>query len=682
MHYTHVDPSPYTSGTEKKKVWDLRVNFKQHKNHHALSGRTTSAPGLRSPPPHSSLLDLQLVMAMPAKPATSSIFSHSIGIPRSVNTSHTGNVDIAIGLQEPVVFLPADRRENLFGRRRPVNRNGTSVSHRASPPPQANSGGESPGSLDGDEDLPTFEQSTSGTSPAGAVLRGSVVLKLSKPTRIKQLSLVLYTASRTVWTLVPQPTVLVDAPLPTAAELEDVVYLAQHYWDFVPQDGVKRNQHAESMAKFDQSATTVVQDLYGANTAILRNEPTTVRQAQSSRTIHSGKTTLHNGLPLYAPLEEPVRKVRYPPVVSDGVLYPAGEYVFHFSTIVDSSCPETANVPNGHVKHYLAARVVRAGAFNPNVTGKLEIEICRAPPAAAEDPSSSHGVVLSRIWDERLVYSVSLDQRYVVLNEPVRLSISLLPMPGFDVMVHQIRVYALESVSYLFSTDYSIHTNDHSLRLGLVQISAPASDPQPTASSRFGTLLHPTEPTHLQCDLVMATESDRPIHALPQAYGRGRNGEKRFLEPDMVSPYIKIKHRLIVGLRVSRLDPGDEKRSHFEVKIDTPFILLSRHCVQESVNLPGYDNGETEAHHEPPTFAQALDHEIVGSPCKIVGDKAGSGSDEPVSAAAAAAASTAAAAMSATNATLSTDNNSETNSDCDGTAVVQRVDSNVYNQPA
>ncbi|PRT52794.1 Putative arrestin-related trafficking adapter C2D10.04 [Wickerhamiella sorbophila] len=621
---------------------------------------------------------------MPAQPATNSIFRHSIGIPRSVNTSHSGNVDIAIGLQEPVVFLPANRGGNLFGRRRPANRGG-SASHRASPPPQQPVSGDSSGghlrSPPSDEDLPTFEESTSASSSSGAVLRGSVVLKLSKPTRIKQLSLVLYTVSRTVWTLVPQPTVLVDAPLPTAAELEDVVYLAQHYWDFVPSEAVKRN-HQESMAKFDQSASTVIQDQYGANTAILRNEPTNVRQSKTNRVIHSSKTSLQNGLPLFAPLEEPVRKVRYPPVASDSVLYPAGEYVFHFGIIMDSSCPETSNVPNGHVKHFLAARVVRAGAFNPNVTGKLEIEVCRAPPAAAEDPSSSHGVVLSRVWDERLVYSVSLDQRYVVLNEPVRLSISLLPMPGLDVMVHQIRVYALESVSYLFSTDYSIHTNDHSLRLGLVQISAPTqnlNEDSPPSASRMGTLLHPTEPTHIQCDLVMATDSDRPIHALPQAYGRGRNGEKRFLEPDMVSPYVKIKHRLIVGLRVSRYDEGDEKRSHFEVKIDTPFVLLSRHCVQESINLPGYDSGSTDAQEDtPPTFDQALNHEIVGSPCKFVGDKDGS-AEQSLSAVAAAATATAAATASAT---VGSEASSNQSSDYDGTSVVQRVNSNVYDQPA
>jgi hypothetical protein len=64
----------------------------------------------------------------------------------------------------------------------------------------------------------------------------------------------------------------------------------------------------------------------------------------------------------------------------------------------------------------------------------------------------------------------------------------------------------------------------------------------------------------------------------------------RALYPDSNFRNIQIYHRLQVCFRISKPDPGDNnKMHHYEVVVDTPLILLSSKCNEESVQLPKYD---------------------------------------------------------------------------------------------
>jgi hypothetical protein len=62
------------------------------------------------------------------------------------------------------------------------------------------------------------------------------------------------------------------------------------------------------------------------------------------------------------------------------------------------------------------------------------------------------------------------------------------------------------------------------------------------------------------------------------------------LAPDSNFRHIQVNHRLQVCFRISKPDPKDDfKMHHYEVVVDTPLILVSAKCNEESVQLPEYD---------------------------------------------------------------------------------------------
>lgn len=64
----------------------------------------------------------------------------------------------------------------------------------------------------------------------------------------------------------------------------------------------------------------------------------------------------------------------------------------------------------------------------------------------------------------------------------------------------------------------------------------------------------------------------------------------RALYPDSNFRHIQIYHRLQVCFRISKPDPDDHyKMHHYEVVVDTPLILLSSNCNEDSIQLPKYD---------------------------------------------------------------------------------------------
>ncbi|CAH6722005.1 putative protoporphyrinogen oxidase [[Candida] jaroonii] len=75
----------------------------------------------------------------------------------------------------------------------------------------------------------------------------------------------------------------------------------------------------------------------------------------------------------------------------------------------------------------------------------------------------------------------------------------------------------------------------------------------------------------------------------------------RALYPDSNYRHIKIHHRLQVCFRISKPDPKDNyKMHHYEVVVDTPLILLSSKCNEESIQLPKYDELQVDSDPLPP----------------------------------------------------------------------------------
>lgn len=76
---------------------------------------------------------------------------------------------------------------------------------------------------------------------------------------------------------------------------------------------------------------------------------------------------------------------------------------------------------------------------------------------------------------------------------------------------------------------------------------------------------------------------------------QGVTSVQRALAPDSNFRHIQISHRLQVSFRISKPDPKDNNRMHhYEVVVDTPLILLSARCDENSMQLPKYDEIDSD----------------------------------------------------------------------------------------
>lgn len=88
------------------------------------------------------------------------------------------------------------------------------------------------------------------------------------------------------------------------------------------------------------------------------------------------------------------------------------------------------------------------------------------------------------------------------------------------------------------------------------------------------------------------------------SFMRGVTSKSRALSPDSNFRHIQITHRFQVCFRILKPDPKDNyKLHHYEVVVDTPVVLLSAKCSDDSIQLPKYDDLEgTSEQVNPPQF--------------------------------------------------------------------------------
>lgn len=163
---------------------------------------------------------------------------------------------------------------------------------------------------------------------------------------------------------------------------------------------------------------------------------------------------------------------------------------------------------------------------------------------------------------------------------------------------HSFRSPSTDSFSNVGSRNASSATND-----------TPGS-PLPPSSPIIGSL--ETNITHANSELsnnrpdheslvpdssaFMNEESNNACENIHQGYTR----VLKALYPDSNYRHIQIHHRLQVCFRISKPDPKDNyKMHHYEVVVDTPLILLSARCSEESVQLPRYDEIDLPKPKEP-----------------------------------------------------------------------------------
>jgi arrestin-related trafficking adapter 3/6 len=125
------------------------------------------------------------------------------------------------------------------------------------------------------------------------------------------------------------------------------------------------------------------------------------------------------------------------------VFYP-GTYEYSFELPIDHHQLETTKLQYGSVKWELHATIERAGAFKPNLHGVKEVSVVRVPDQLSLE--TSEPISISRKWEDQLHYDIIVSGKSFPLGTKIPIAFKLTPLA--KVQVHKLKVFVTESIEY------------------------------------------------------------------------------------------------------------------------------------------------------------------------------------------------------------------------------------------
>lgn len=254
-------------------------------------------------------------------------------------------------------------------------------------------------------------------------------------------------------------------------------------------------------------------------------------------------------------------------------LFIPGDYIYSFEQPIPSSTPESINATFGSVSYALEADLERSGAFKTSLHSKKTINIVRAP--SQESSEESEPIVINRDWEDQLKYEIVVSSKTVILNSYLPIAFKLVPLN--KIKIHRIRVYFTEHLEY-FCKNKKVHRTEPAKKFLLLEH-------KPTGDK--DSLLDDGN------DEISAKEFEF------QVYVPEKLGEKHRLHPDASFDDIQSHHWIKLCIRISRHTPTAEdplKRKHFELSIDSPIHILSPLCAHANTLLPAYNESNFPIH--------------------------------------------------------------------------------------
>ncbi|KAH0559968.1 hypothetical protein GP486_003508, partial [Trichoglossum hirsutum] len=264
---------------------------------------------------------------------------------------------------------------------------------------------------------------------APAMLRGSMVLRVTKSTKIKSIYLHFTGKSRTEWP---------EGIPPKRVDFSEERTIMHRIWSFFDAKFAFANSgpcadyvrlHKQPSKACDTwvpppSFNSTLSNFVGST----KNEHKRLSlQSNQSRSFGKGESTTDQTVTLKG------YRTFHP-----------GDYVYNFELPLDSHLPETINVDLGSVKYNLEACVERAGAFRQKLTGSKEILVIRAP--AENSLEHVEPIAISRNWEDQLHYDIVISGKSFPLGSQIPIAFKLTPLA--KVQCHRIKVLITENVEY------------------------------------------------------------------------------------------------------------------------------------------------------------------------------------------------------------------------------------------
>lgn len=299
--------------------------------------------------------------------------------------------------------------------------------------------------------LQGFENNDS-SSGNTAMLRGSLHIRVTKPAKIKAVSLRFKGKAITKWP---------EGIPPRKAEFEETNTIMNHTWPFFNAqfESAEKGTNADHVQLFKGSD--------GSSTGVSRLDALDRSSPNASATSLSAKDTKKLSLQVNQSRSfgkgDPVPGG--PSVAAKGYrAFQPGDYIYNFELPLDSRLPETIDVELGSVKYELEAEVVRSGAFRANLEGTKEVTLIRAPAEGSLEQVEP--IAISRNWEDQLHYDIVISGKSFPLGSQVPIAFKLTPLA--KVQCHRIKVLITENIEY-FCSNKRVHRMEPTRKLQLFE---------------------------------------------------------------------------------------------------------------------------------------------------------------------------------------------------------------------
>ncbi|RYN90291.1 hypothetical protein AA0119_g11065 [Alternaria tenuissima] len=420
-----------------------------------------------------------------------------------------------------------------------------------------------------------------------AMLRGTLCLKITKPSKLKAVTLKFRGKATTKWP---------EGIPPKKVEFEEVDTLMSHTWPFFNSQfpNAENGTGADHVELYKGSGGLTGSPNNSSLNLTTKEAKRLSLQVNQSRSFGKGDTPGGG-----------------PSVAQKGYrTFNPGEYMYNFELPLDSHLPETIDVDLGSVKYELEATVERAGAFRTNLIGTKEVTLIRAPSEGSLEQVEP--IAISRSWEDQLHYDIVISGKSFPLGAQVPIAFKLTPLA--KVQCHRIKVFVTENVEY-FCNNKRVHRMEPVRKVQLFEKRAdgPPTSTFPGSTMRIvsgggvpydqraaasrGEDVQVQDPTNLLGDLggdanIGPTEMEFNVQ-LPSCHNLKEKDKSSKLHFDTTYQNIQVHHWIKLVMRLSKPDATDPtKRRHFEISIDSPFHILSCQATQANTALPAYSSPE------------------------------------------------------------------------------------------
>lgn len=400
------------------------------------------------------------------------------------------------------------------------------------------------------------------------LLRGSLVIRVIKASKIKSITLSFKGVSKTEWP---------EGIPPKRQEYFEENDLINHTWPFYNHTNDNHQSGADIVKPSGDSSSNLAEDMSSLNLDTASIMSTTNALSIIKRATSPSPGGRHRSNSLLASLKATATNGSSQETVSNDsnhhYVFQPGDYIYNFEHPIPASTPETIDATFGSVSYSLSVLIERVGAFKSNISTTLPVRIIRAQ--SEESVEDSEPIAISRDWEDQLHYDIVIATKAIILNAYIPVAFKLVPLD--KIKMHRIRIYLTENLEY-YCRNKKVHRMEPVKKYLLLEHKAPPPPDLPpdadAKAKKMGNLL-----TSDGYDIT-AKEFEFQVY-VPQ-----KLNNRQQLHPNTAYTNIKAHHWIKICLRLSRLIDGKPK--HYEISIDSPIHVLHPLCSHANTLLPAY----------------------------------------------------------------------------------------------